>query len=59
MNGNNSMAGKYSSGYYDISKYQYGKRKKLGDEKYLKTNYAHIGVSITRSKIYIEDSYVK
>lgn len=45
--------------YYDVKKYNYGKHNNLGDNNYLKTNYAHIGVSITAHKIYIEDKYVK
>ena len=57
--GNRSEQGIHSCGYYDVKKYNYGKRNNLGDNNYLKTNYAHIGVSITAHKIYIEDKYVR
>lgn len=57
--GNRSEQGIHSCGYYDVKKYNYGKHNNLGDNNYLKTNYAHIGVSITAHKIYIEDKYVK
>lgn len=55
---NNSFFGKHSCGYYDVRKFKKGKKEHLGDIKYLKTNYAHIGVSITRNHIYIEDKYL-
>ena len=57
--GNKSEQGIHSCGYYDVKKYNYGKHNNLGDNNYLKTNYAHIGDSITAHKIYIEDKYVK
>ena len=59
MTGNIPAVGKHSAGYYDIKKYNKGKHDHSGDDKFLKTIYAHVGVVITRSKIYIEDSYVK
>lgn len=59
MNGNISDIGRHSCGYYDVKKFNYGKKYNIGDNNYLKTNYAHIGVSITAHKIYIEDKYVK
>lgn len=34
-----------------------GKKEHRGDKKHLKTFYAHIGVSITKNHIYIEDKY--
>ena len=60
VDGNNSATGKHSSGYYDVKKYNKAKRETPdASEKYLKTIAAHIGVAITRHKIYIEDEYVK
>ena len=58
--GNNNITGKHSSGYYDMKKYLKAKRETPdASERYLKTIAAHVGVSITRHKIYIEDEYVK
>lgn len=58
--GNNNITGKHSSGYYDVKKYLKAKRETPdASERYLKTIAAHVGVSITRHKIYIEDEYVK
>ena len=60
MDGNNSAVGKYSCGFYDVKKYNIEKRKTPdASDKYLKTIVSHVGVAITRNKIYIEDSYVK
>lgn len=59
MNGNIPAQGIHSCGYYDVKKYNYGKKNNFGSEDYLKTNYAHIGVCITAHKIFIEDRYVK
>ena len=60
VDGNNSATGKHSSGYYDVKKYNKAKRETPdASEKYLKTIDAHVGVEITRHKIYIEDEYVK
>ena len=60
MNGNNSAIGKHSSGFYDVEKYQKAKRETPdASDKYLKTITAHVGVVMTRHKIYIEDLYVK
>ena len=55
---NSSIGGYHSCGFYNIEKYKEGKKKEKGNKKYLKTIYAHIGVSITRNHIYIEDKYV-
>ena len=58
VDGNNSAIGKHSSGYYDIQKYQKNKiEMPEASEKYLKTIATHVGVIITRHKIYIEDYY--
>lgn len=54
---NSSIGGYHSCGFYDIEKYKDGKKKEKGNKNYLKTIYAHIGVSITRNHIYIEDKY--
>lgn len=60
MDGNNSAVGKHSCGFYDVKKYNQEKRKTPEtSEKYLKTIASHVGVMVTRHKIYIEDSYVK
>lgn len=60
MDGNNSAIGKHSSGFYDVKKYREAKRKTPdASDKYLKTIVAHIGVAMTKHKIYIEDSYVR
>lgn len=60
MDGNISEIGRHSCGYYDVAKYNKGKNEEdINDENYLKTIYAHVGVSLTRNKIYIEDKYVK
>lgn len=56
---NRSEQGYHSCGFYDVEKYLKGKRKRLGSDVYLKTDYAHVGVSLTAHKIYIEDKYVK
>ena len=57
---NNNITGKHSSGYYDVKRYFKAKRETPdASERYLKTIAAHVGVSITRHKIYIEDQYVK
>jgi len=43
-----------------VKKYLKAKRETPdASERYLKTIAAHVGVSITRHKIYIEDGYVK
>lgn len=43
-----------------MKKYKKAKRETPNaSEDYLKNIAAHIGVSITRHKIYIEDNYVK
>lgn len=55
---NDNSYGRHSCGYYDIKKFRKGKKEHRGDKKHLKTFYAHIGVSITRNHIYIEDKYV-
>ena len=60
VGGNDNTTGRHSSGYYDVKKYNKEKRETPdASEKYLKTIAAHIGVAITRHKIYIEDEYVK
>ena len=60
MDGNNSMVGKHSCGFYDVKKYNKEKRKTPeASEKYLKLVASHVGVVMTRHKIYIEDSYVR
>ena len=60
VDGNYNATGKHSSGYYDVKKYNKAKRETPdASEKYLKSIAAHIGVAITRHKIYIEDEYVK
>ena len=60
MDGNNSAVGKHSCGFYDVKAYKKAKRETPeASEKYLKTIAAHVGVMVTRHKIYIEDSYVK
>ena len=60
MNGNNSVIGKHSCGFYDMKKYRDEKRKTPEvSDKYLKTIASHVGVVMTRHKIYIEDAYVK
>lgn len=60
MNGNNSAIGKHSSGFYDVKKYHKAKRETPdASDKYLKTIAAHVGVTMTRHKIYIENFYVR
>lgn len=60
MDGNNSAVGKHSCGFYDVKKYHSEKRKTPeASDKYLKTIASHVGVPMTRHKIYIEDAYVK
>ena len=60
MTGNNSAIGKHSSGFYDVKKYRRAKRETPdASDKYLKTIATHVGVTITKNKIYIEDYYVK
>ena len=60
MDGNNSAVGKHSCGFYDVKKYRKVKRETPdASDKYLKTIAAHVGVAMTRHKIYIEDAYVK
>lgn len=60
MDGNNSAFGKHSCGFYDVNKYNQEKHKTPeASDKYLKTIASHIGVIMTRHKIYIEDSYAK
>lgn len=54
---NDGSYGRHSCGYYDVRKFKKGRKEHLGNKKYLKTIYAHIGVSITRNHIYIEDKY--
>ena len=55
---NRSVSGEHSCGFYDIKKYKEGKKMEKGNNKYLKLIYAHVGVSITRNHIYIEDKYI-
>lgn len=57
MPGNISEIGRHSCGYYDVEMYNKGKVENLGTENYLKTVYAHVGVSLTRNKVYIMDKY--
>lgn len=61
MYGNDGLSGRHSCGYYDVKRYNRGKKTMPEEsDKYLKNVYAHVGVAITKShKIYIEDSYVK
>lgn len=60
MDGNNSAVGKHSCGFYDVKKYNQEKRKTPeASDKYLKLIASHVGVAMTKNKIYIEDSYVK
>ena len=60
VGGNDNATGRHSSGYYDVKKYNKAKRETPdASEKYLKSIVAHIGVAITRHKIYIEDEYAK
>lgn len=60
MDGNNNVVGKHSCGFYDVKKYRKAKRETPdASDKYLKTIATHVGVAMTKHKIYIEDSYVK
>ena len=60
MNGNNNSVGKHSCGFYDVRKYRKAKRENPNTpDKYLKLIASHVGVVITKNKIYIEDYYVK
>lgn len=60
MDGNNSAVGKHSCGFYDVKKYCKAKRETPeASEKYLKLVASHVGVIMTKNKIYIEDYYVK
>lgn len=60
MDGNNSAVGNHSCGFYDVKKYRKAKRETPdASDKYLKTITTHVGVAITKNKIYIEDYYVR
>lgn len=59
--GNNSEEGKWSSAFYDARIFEKEKKEDPSNNQssiYTKMQNAHIGLRITKTKIYIQDRYI-